>query len=172
MENSLYYTFSTISQTLAGAIGILGAFLIYHLSETRRSLNEYLEKLYSFYPKAQETVDLDFMWEHGDVDGMLKYFREDKLRRFDVGDCLAQPLYLVPAERLHKRRRVLLKKLKTALLLTCITIVFSLAVLSAATCLTGWFGKSIVACILIVGLLLASLCIYLYARIVLTTFQK
>lgn len=171
MENSLYYTFSTISQTLAGAIGILGAFLIYHLSDTQRSLNEYLEKLYSFYPRAQETLDLDFMWEHGDIDGLLKYFREDKLRCFEVGDCLAQHLYLVPAERLHMRRFILLKRLKTALLLTCITIVFSLVVLSTVPCLAGWFGNR-VACILIVGLLLTSLCMFYYVRIVLTIFQK
>ena len=35
-ENALYYTFSTISQTLAGAIALLSAFVLYRLS----TLNE------------------------------------------------------------------------------------------------------------------------------------
>ncbi len=30
-ETALYYTFSTIAQTLAGAFGILGAFVLYRL---------------------------------------------------------------------------------------------------------------------------------------------
>jgi len=172
MENSLYYTFSTISQTLAGIIGILVAFLIYHLSDTQRSLNGYLDNLYSYYPRGDSTVDLDFMWEHGDVEGVLKYFREDKLRCLDVGNGLAQNLYLVPAEKLHKRRLVILRKLKIALLLTCITIVFSLAVLSTVHWLTDWLGNNLVTCILIIGVFLASLCIIFYAGVVLAIFQK
>jgi hypothetical protein len=112
------------------------------------------------------------MWEHGDVEGVLKYFREDKLRCLDVGNGLAQNLYLVPAEKLHKRRLVILRKLKIALLLTCITIVFSLAVLSTVHWLTDWLGNNLVTCILIIGVFLASLCIIFYAGVVLAIFQK
>ena len=31
MDNALYYTFSTIAQTLGGAIALLGAFVFYRL---------------------------------------------------------------------------------------------------------------------------------------------
>ncbi len=172
METSLYYTFSTIAQTIAGAIGLLGAFLIYHLIETQRSLNEYLEELYSYYPKGQGMEDLDFMWEHKDIDGLLKYFREDKLRQLEVGDFLAKPKYLVPAERLHEHRKLLLKRTKVALLLTCITIILSLFILPIVSFLVCWFDRAILVGILIAGPILGSLCIYLYARIVLTIFQK
>ena len=50
MENTLYYTFSTISQTLAGAIGLLVAFLIYYLDRLDRRIRGHLEVLYNRYP--------------------------------------------------------------------------------------------------------------------------
>jgi hypothetical protein len=40
MENTIYYTFSTISQTLAGALGLLAAFMIIRLNAfNQRRLN-------------------------------------------------------------------------------------------------------------------------------------
>ena len=172
METALYYTYSTIAQTIAGAIGLLGAFLIYHLSETRRSLYEYLEKLYSYYPRGQGTEDLDFMWEHKDIDGLIEYFHEDKLRQLEVGDCLAQPMYLVPAEGLHDHRKLLFKKTKIALILTCVTVILSLFILPIVPFLVGWVCRTILVSILIVGPILGSICIYLYAKIVVTIFRK
>jgi len=44
MENALYYTFSTIAQTLAGAIALLAAFALYRL----QSLDNIIEEKCSF----------------------------------------------------------------------------------------------------------------------------
>jgi hypothetical protein len=41
MENALFYTFSTIAQTLAAAIAFLGAFALYRFQSSRAILTEY-----------------------------------------------------------------------------------------------------------------------------------
>jgi hypothetical protein len=40
VENALFYTFSTISQTLAGAIALLGAFVLYRLQTLNAGLQQ------------------------------------------------------------------------------------------------------------------------------------
>ncbi len=40
MDTTLYYTFSTIAQTLAGAIGLLGAFVLFRLQALERDLED------------------------------------------------------------------------------------------------------------------------------------
>jgi len=40
MVNSIYYTFSTIAQTLAGAIGLLGAFVLFRLQALNNDIDE------------------------------------------------------------------------------------------------------------------------------------
>jgi hypothetical protein len=45
MENTLYYTFSTIAQSLAGAIAFLGAFVLFRLQAISHMLNSSAELL-------------------------------------------------------------------------------------------------------------------------------
>lgn len=40
MENALFYTFSTIAQTLGGAIALLGAFVLYRLQSISNELED------------------------------------------------------------------------------------------------------------------------------------
>ena len=40
MENALFYTFSTIAQTLAAAIALLGAFVLFRLQTIGATLQE------------------------------------------------------------------------------------------------------------------------------------
>ena len=40
MANAIFWTFSTIAQTLAGAIALLGAFALFKLQSTSRALDE------------------------------------------------------------------------------------------------------------------------------------
>ena len=40
MTNQLYYTFSTIAQTLAGAIALLAAFILYRLQTLNKDIEE------------------------------------------------------------------------------------------------------------------------------------
>jgi hypothetical protein len=45
IENALYYTFSTVSQTLAGAITLLGAFVLYRFQLLDRDINESVDDI-------------------------------------------------------------------------------------------------------------------------------
>jgi hypothetical protein len=45
VENTLYYIFSTIAQTLAGAIAFLGAFVLFRLQSIAHSLRSNAELL-------------------------------------------------------------------------------------------------------------------------------
>lgn len=56
MENALYYTFSTIAQTLAGAIALLAAFVLYRLQILATALDKHAnlirEQYYEDFDKA------------------------------------------------------------------------------------------------------------------------
>lgn len=59
MENTLYYTFSTISQSLAGAIAFLGAFVLFRLqaiSHLLSSSSELLARVWMGDPEIQRAV--------------------------------------------------------------------------------------------------------------------
>lgn len=45
LESTLFYTMSTISQTLSGAMGLLGAIVLFALQETSRSIQRAARKL-------------------------------------------------------------------------------------------------------------------------------
>jgi hypothetical protein len=52
MENTLYYTFSTIAQVLAAIVGIIGAFAIFRFHSYKESL---LGLTYNFIQRASGT---------------------------------------------------------------------------------------------------------------------
>lgn len=49
MENALFYTFSTIPQVLAGAIALLGAFILYRLHSLNSEIEEESSTVLNFY---------------------------------------------------------------------------------------------------------------------------
>ena len=49
IANALFYTFSTISQTLAGAIALLGAFVLYRLQSLTQKIDEESDNIASRY---------------------------------------------------------------------------------------------------------------------------
>jgi hypothetical protein len=170
MENTLFYTFSTISQTLAGAIGLLAAFLVYYLIQLDRSLREHLEFLLSRFPRCENTGDVHIMWETYDLPGLLQYFDEDKLRQLDGGDGLDKPLHLTPARRLFQKRNTVVSHARTALLWTGAVILFSLIVLSL-TSLVVRCGYSLIWFIIALGVIAAGCCLGFYTRIVLDVIK-
>ena len=57
MENALYYTFSTIAQTLAGAIALLAAFVLYRLQILATALDKHANLI-----RQQYYEDFDKAW--------------------------------------------------------------------------------------------------------------
>src|SRR5439155_13188719 len=60
MSNALYYTFSTIAQTLAGAMALLAAFLLYRLQVLNRAIDSDAERISSalkpYHGRADEML--------------------------------------------------------------------------------------------------------------------
>jgi hypothetical protein len=132
-STTVYYTFSTVSQTLAGAVGLLAAFIIIRLGALRAALHEKALIL-------SQTVD------HGDP-----ALEQEAYRLFATGDdaalvrlCRSQPghwnsitygqhvsgAHLPIAERLIAQMHGVIVRLWVALGLTAVTIVGSVIVLS------------------------------------------
>jgi hypothetical protein len=75
MENTLYYTFSTIAQTLAGAIALLGAFILYRLQKVNSGLDDHAKFIRKQYSEEEDLVFLNSFIVKGEYKKFLKYTR-------------------------------------------------------------------------------------------------
>lgn len=73
METTLYYTFSTIAQTLAGAIALLGAFILYRLQKLNNGLDDHAKFIRKQYSEAEDLVFLNSFIVKGEYKKFLKY---------------------------------------------------------------------------------------------------
>ena len=62
-ETTLFYTYSTIAQTLAGAFGILGAFTLFHLQSINQSLKGICSAIYNSSTIVSGIIRLSFLRE-------------------------------------------------------------------------------------------------------------
>jgi hypothetical protein len=132
-STTVYYTFSTVSQTLAGAVGLLAAFIIIRLGQLRAALHE-------------KAVIINQTVDHGDP-----ALEQQAYRLFAQGEdaalvhlCKSQPghwnkiihgqhvsgEHLPIAERLISQMNGVVVRLWVALGLTAATIVASVTILS------------------------------------------
>src|SRR6478672_9742333 len=75
MESTLYYTFSTIAQTLAGAIALLGAFILYRLQKLNNGLDDHAKFIRKQYSEEEDLVFLNSFIVKGEYKKFLKYTR-------------------------------------------------------------------------------------------------
>jgi hypothetical protein len=71
LDTTRYYTFSRISQTLAGALGLLAAFVIIRISAFNLLLHDHARDLY-----ASVGGDELARQHYGDKPALLKWFRD------------------------------------------------------------------------------------------------
>jgi hypothetical protein len=166
METTLYYTFSTIAQTLGGAIGLLAAFLVYYLGQLDAALRGHLDFLFHRYPLTQDTIDLESMWSKYDISGLLEYFDNDVLERLSGGDGTDRSFHLAPAKQLWASRREALGITRMAVFWTGGTIVGALVALASAHGL-ALGGPWLAVPVLAVGIGAAARCLWLYGRLIL-----
>jgi hypothetical protein len=125
MATSLYYTFSTIAQSLAGAIGLLGAFVLFNL----QSINEEIER----YASQIATV-LSLGASDDEPKKMLRDRRYHELLERLSTTVLAPSTYQCDDERVRLplllyKRDTLVSHFKLALYLTVAVIFTSVIVL-------------------------------------------
>jgi hypothetical protein len=126
--NALYYTFSTIAQTLAGAIALLGAFVLYRLNGLNAGIDETARRLRTAYPSDSEP-EMTAMIVHGRYDGLLAYADKNRSQpgkqlREDIVDMARSDL----AKLLATRRR-LFWRFNVALVLTAGVMLLSVIIL-------------------------------------------
>lgn len=150
MENALYYTFSTIAQTLAGAIALLGGFVLFRLQILGTALDKHANLI-----REQYDEDFDKAWMNSFIvqeqyQRLLDYTEEHPIdiatdeQDSYVKDSLSQIKFLL----ILKKR--LLRGFYVALALTVGLIIVSIVLLTL-TPLISVHG-SLRPCILIIAI--------------------
>jgi hypothetical protein len=78
MANALYYTFSTVSQTLAGAITLLGAFILYRLQMLNSDINDSADHIRT-HVVGDARKNLDVAIRSGHPERILELAKEPSL---------------------------------------------------------------------------------------------
>lgn len=152
-ETTLYYTFSTISQTLAGAIALLAAFVLYRIQLLNSEMDNVIEATYSFLNESfsdtiMELIRYEFnqMKILKDYNGIIDYLNKDENENilknqkisFDSDDKIHVHLeedYSANKKKLEELwafKKKLIGWLKWTLVFTIITILYSVIILSKA----------------------------------------
>lgn len=108
LTNALFYSLSTIAQTLGGALGLLGAFLVFFLQDLDRRLYGVLDKVEQVYLKDYAGRSLAGLLATADYAGAIQLAR---------GSTLSTPTFLgllEQADALLARRRTVLDATKSA----------------------------------------------------------
>ncbi len=134
MDTALYYTFSTIAQTLAGVLAILGAFFLFHLIRINAQLGQHLQELKTRYDEKGTLLDLQELWVRGDASALITYFTADRLGILnnEFGN-----LRLDRARALFDHKSILLTEIERVTAVTIATMIASFVVLA----ITPWIGR-------------------------------
>src|SRR5882762_7665944 len=112
MENTLYYTFSTIAQALAGAIALLGAFVLYRVQSIDRDLYEAADAVLMSW---QDDQTLQQLSASGDMDAVISEIQRRVASPMTVGWSHHQQSQLRRAQHLLPARAVILAAVRPAL---------------------------------------------------------
>jgi hypothetical protein len=133
MENTLYYTFSTIAQTLAGAIALLGAFILYRLQKLNNGLDDHAKFIRKQYSEEEDLVFLNSFIVKGEYKKFLKYTRAKPVA---VSSDQEQQSYLTDVQakmqELLVLRKSLIRSFTVSLILT-VTLIGSSVIALAVT---------------------------------------
>ena len=165
MINSIYYTFSTIAQALAGAIGLLGAFVLFRL----QALSTEIESDASRIAGA-----IDQFQGHGFAESQLHGSQYLELLQVWAKTTFPSGFYLCERERarlpiLLSKKDSLVRRFKTAFYLTIGLIMLSVSILAVAERLIGY--PSLVPVIFVLGLVGLAVCLYSYISLMLESLK-
>jgi hypothetical protein len=169
ISNALFYTFSTIAQTLAGAIALLGAFVLYRLQSLRAQIDEDSESLSGVYGSAG--------LELATVEAVRALHREGKyyeVLEFNSRIPIPANLYQADTEKSRlrlglQRQKSVLRTFLVALVLTIGLIIGSVCALAAAPAILNDPSMSIV--ILRVGIGWFVICVVVYGLLIRQALQ-
>jgi hypothetical protein len=170
MTNTLFYTFSTIAQTLAGAFALLGAFVLYRLQSLRSDIERDSSEIANIYITHLHTTGSIITGDPHD------WHREGEYRRvaglpegldmpnFGLADPARARTMQIRLSRNLDQRDFLLKHFKASLWYTVINISSSVAFLVA----TEPIARLNIFCLIVLlgGFLGFGLCLYSYKQLI------
>jgi hypothetical protein len=177
MDTALYYTFSTIAQTLAGVLGLLAAFLALRINAFNHVIYQRMHDLQQRKNWTDSEL-LGHLWS-GNAPAFFSYFRaklEEVNTEGGIGNSWQQVLdegdkvLLTQADGLLERRGKLLQEAKYVVVTSAIVIIFSFTVLMVVPCVYNRTGIPIL--LLVLGWVGAAMCLIWYVRIILTALRE
>ena len=164
MANTLYYTLSTIAQTLAGAFALMGAFVLFGLQLAKTRLAEVGSKV---------------AMAEGHDTPLAKLYHEGKLREiYELSERAVKgaasnshlPAFRTELGELLKVRRSVISRFWFSTVLTGITLAYSVAALSLVDTIVLSLNCS--RSVLALGVGLFSLCLVGYASVLFAAVGK
>jgi len=131
LEEAIYYTFSTIPQVLAGAIGLLAAFVLYRLQKLNKEIDRTILVPLQFYAGANHSK-LNALHTQSQRRGMLEFYKDNK-KKANINTKAKERVFDQHIERgeyLLGYKKKLLRELKFSLLLTAGLIIASVIILT------------------------------------------
>jgi hypothetical protein len=177
VEYALLYTFSTIPQTLAAALGVLAAFVLYRLQSDSQTLWDDAHALINQFGPHEPTRIYQADRTLGELLGSQQY--EKLLAEFE--DRWQTPRHALPETSMHRviyrklkanleARRRILATLKVAFWVTAAIIVASLVLLCVANRVSQ--DVDVARGVLFAGVASTALCLWLYWRLVRAALWK
>jgi len=168
---TLYYTYSTIAQTLAGAFGILGAFTLFRLQSITQSIKGICTAIYNGAVCQRNIIKIPFAEE--DWNGFSRAIEGRSLDEV-IYDRVSISLEQFENYRNKLKTRLIFREtvisyLKATLYLTAVTIALSLFFLPLTPVLAEWIYFS--AGFLIITVILSILCLYKYVQLIKQTLR-
>lgn len=166
MENALFYTFSTIPQTLAAAIALLGAFVLYRL----QSINAEIEEKSSTVQQLCINQKDNGLWELHVNESYDKVF--DNSRNFqplNENDLRLFNLHHSRLGNLLRFKKSLFSSLNLSLWVTVSLITFSVIVLPFTPAIKTY--TCVVSILFVFAILWFILCLFCYAKLVKNTLR-
>lgn len=165
MVNSLYYTFSTIAQALAGAIALLGAFVLFRLQSLNGEIESNASQISTVLESISDREEVRALFHGGQYRELL-----GRLAKVTI----PQTTYQCTRERrmlplLLERKDALLRRFKLAFYLTVGLIMVSVGLLTVAHELAAFTSLSRV--VFGVGLLLLAACLVSYVSLMLEALK-
>lgn len=159
MVNSLYYTFSTIAQSLAGAIGLLGAFVLFRLQSLKGEIETDARQISTVVDSVLGGDDARNLFRNGRYRDLLKRLGEITVQQ-STYQCADERARL---SLLLDRKDSVLRRFKVALYLTVGLIMTSVSILVSAEPLARC--APLATSLFVLGLLLLAACLASYVAL-------
>jgi hypothetical protein len=171
-ETALYYTFSTIAQTLAGAFAILAAFVLFKI----QSLNECFKNLAKLLGPVANYIgyrsDAGYLEDWGRYIAEFEdvYEKNGKSIQLNINDMRNKDIemHINTFKKDFKLKKRVSYQVHTTFILTAVTIILSLIFLPLVTTQVGTLIMNIG---LVITLILSCICICLYGKILMTALE-